>query len=90
MVRVPSHLRSVVSHDGAVILDIPHNTMTTLDPIGAYVWARLERGVTIDVIVRQLAQDTGADESVVARDVAEFMEQLMSRHLVRISERNVF
>ena len=87
MHRIPSQIRSVVDHDGAVILDIPGGTITTLDSIGAYVWERLQRGMQVDAIVRELVHDTGADESVVATDVEEFMEQLKSRHLVRFSER---
>ena len=87
MAAILSTLRSIVDHDGAVILDISHNTMTTLDPVGAYIWERLQQGSQVDTIVRELARDTGADESVVALDVEEFMEQLKSRHLVSFSER---
>jgi hypothetical protein len=84
MITVAPHLRSIVDHDGAVILDIPRNTMTTLDCTGAYVWERLQRGLEVDAIVRELARDTGAEESVVAKDVESFMEQLKSNRLVRL------
>jgi hypothetical protein len=76
------HLRSIVDHDGAVILDIPRNAMTTLNPTGAYIWQRLERGMQIDAIVADLARETSADPIVVARDVGEFIEQLKSKQLV--------
>ena len=82
MVEIVPHIRSIVDHDGAVILDIPRNTMTTLDSTGAYVWERLQGGLQVDAIVRELAHDTGVEESVVAKDVEEFMEQLKSKHLV--------
>jgi len=85
MATVTSNVRSIVDHDGAVILDIPRNTMTTLDPTGAYVWERLQRGLQIDAIVAELARDTGADELLIAKDVEAFMEQLKARHLVTIS-----
>ena len=85
MITVTPHIRSIVDHDGAVILDIPRNTMTTLDSTGAYVWERLQRGLEVDAIVRELANDTGVEESVVAKDVEEFMEQLKSSHLVHFS-----
>ena len=85
MITVTPHIRSIVDHDGAVILDIPRNTMTTLDSTGAYVWERLPRGLEVDAIVRELAHDTGVEESVVAKDVEEFMEQLKSSHLVHFS-----
>jgi hypothetical protein len=82
MVTVTPNLKSIVDHDGAVILDISRNSMTTLDTIGAYVWERLRKGLSVDAIVAELAQDTGADLEMVAKDVDEFMEQLKSRHLV--------
>ena len=82
MITVAPHIRSIVDHDGAVILDAPRNSMTTLDSSGAYIWERLQRGLQVDAIVAELARDTGEDELVVARDVEEFMEQLKSKHLV--------
>jgi hypothetical protein len=85
VVIMPAHLRSIVDHDGAVILDIPHNAITTLDSTGAYVWERLQRGLQVNAIVRELADETGVEESVVAKDIEEFMEQLKSKHLVSFS-----
>jgi hypothetical protein len=85
MIRVAPHVRSIVDHDGAVILDIPRNSMTTLDSAGAYIWERLQRGLQVDSIIAELAHDTGTDESIVAKDVEEFMEQLKSKHLVSLS-----
>ncbi len=82
MVTIAPHIRSIIDHDGAVILDIPRNVMTTLDCTGAYVWSRLQRGMQVDAIVAELARDTGADESMIARDVDEFMENLKSKHLL--------
>jgi len=35
MITVAPHIRSIVDHDGAVILDAPRNSMTTLDSPGA-------------------------------------------------------
>jgi hypothetical protein len=61
MITVVPHIRSIVDHDGAVILDIPRNAMTTLDSTGAYVWERLQRGLQLGAIVAELAHDTGAE-----------------------------
>ena len=85
MLSRPAHLRSIVDHDSAVILNIPRNTITRLDAVGAYVWERLQMGMEVDAIVTDLARDTGADSSVVTKDVEQFMEQLKSRHLVNLS-----
>lgn len=85
MIKVAPHAQSIVDHDGAVILDIPRNAMTTLDSTGGYIWERLLRGLRVDAIVAELVRDTGADEVVVSKDVEEFMERLKSKHLVNIS-----
>jgi hypothetical protein len=85
MIKIAPHVRSIVDHDGAVILNIPRNAMTTLDSAGAYIWERLQRGLQVDSIIAELAHDTGTDESIVAKDVEEFMEQLKSTHLVSLS-----
>ncbi len=82
MLSLTPNLRSIVDHDGAVILDIPRHAMTTLDSTGAYVWERLTQGKQVTEIVEELARDTGADEALIARDVADFLEQLKAKHLV--------
>lgn len=82
MVTIPPDLRSVVDHDGAVILDISRNAMTTVNSTGAYIWKRLERGLSPEAIISELTQDTGAEASVVASDVHQFIEDLKSKHLL--------
>lgn len=82
MIAVTPNLRSIVDHDGAVILDIPRNSMTTMDTIGAYIWARLGKNMSVDAIVAELVRDTGADPEMVAKDMDEFLGQLKSKHLV--------
>jgi hypothetical protein len=60
MATMPAHLRSIVDHHGAVILDSSRNAMTILDATGAYVWQRLNRGMPLDTIVAELARDTAS------------------------------
>jgi len=67
MVTIHPNIRSIVDHDGAVILDIPNNTITTLDATGAYVWQKLQSGLQIDAIISELVRDTGADEVMIAK-----------------------
>jgi hypothetical protein len=76
------HLRTVIDQDGTVILDIERDAMVTLNPIGGYVWDRLQKGKLVDDIVRDLAADTGADIEIVNRDVQAFIEQLRLKHLL--------
>ena len=82
MANPTPHLRSVVDQDGAVILDIERNSMLTINSTGGYVWERLQQGVQIEEIIRNLASETGADPATVDRDVHEFLDELKSRHLL--------
>ena len=75
-------LRSRVTPDGAMILNISADEMITLNSSGGYIWARLEEGKTIDEIVALLAEETRHDPTVVATDVREFVEQLTAKQLV--------
>ena len=84
MTGMPAHLRSIVDHDGAVILDIPGNRMATLNTTGAYIWARLQEGKTTDSIVAELARDTGQEVHVVETDIHEFLEQLKKKRLLDV------
>ena len=85
MLTTTPNIRSVVDNDGAVLLDIPRNAMTTLNSTGAYVWERLNRGMSVAAVVAELSKDTGVDEAIVGADVEVFLEELKSRHLMKAS-----
>jgi hypothetical protein len=82
MLAPAAHLRSIIDHDGAVILDIEHDAMLTLNSTGGYVWEKLKQGKLIDDIVCELATETGTDLATVDRDVHAFLEVLKLKHLV--------
>lgn len=81
MTPLPPHLKAIVSKDGAVILDIEHDSMSTLNPTGAYVWQGLEQGVSIETIIANLSRDTGEDCLLVERDVRRFVDDLKQKQL---------
>jgi hypothetical protein len=82
MVSQASNLKAIVDEDGAVILDIEHDLMSTLNTTGAYVWEGLQRGETIDTIIANLSRDTGEDSLLVEPDVREFVAELQQKHLM--------
>ena len=79
-----SQLRSLVTAEGAMILNIASDQIITLNPMGGYVWARLQEGKSVDEIISDLAKETGHDPTVVANDIHEFVEQLTERNLVHL------
>ena len=82
MVSQAPNLKAIVNEDGAVILDIEHDLMSTLNPTGAYVWQGLQRGETIETITANLASQTGEDHLLVERDVREFVAELQQKQLM--------
>lgn len=76
------HLQSIVDQDGAVILDIERGLISTLNPIGAYVWQGLQRGESLETIIANLARETGEESLIVERDVREFVEDLKQKRLL--------
>ena len=82
MVSPAPNLKVVVNDDGAAILDIEHDSISTLNPTGAYVWQGLERGESVEDIIVSLASDTGEEFTSVERDVRDFLEELKQKHLL--------
>lgn len=85
MVKTPSHIRSVVNPDGAVILDVKNGAMMGLNSMGGYIWERLQQNKSIDDIVQEIVRETSADLAQVERDVHEFLEQLKARQLITVA-----
>jgi hypothetical protein len=76
------NLQSILDQDGAVILDIERGLISTLNPIGAYVWQGLQRGESLGTIIVNLARETGEESLTVERDVREFVEDLKQKRLL--------
>jgi hypothetical protein len=82
MLSPAPNLRSIVNDDGAVILDIERDSISTLNPTGAYVWQGLQRGESLETIIANLARDTGEESLLVERDVREFVEDMKQKRLL--------
>jgi 6-phosphogluconate dehydrogenase (decarboxylating) len=73
-------LRTVVNQDGAAILDVSRNQITTLNSTG-FIWDKLQQGRTVEQAIQDLAIESDTDPAVVERGVSAFLEQLKSEHL---------
>lgn len=76
------HIRAIVDHDGAVILDMRNDSMLTLNRTGGYVWTKFGEGESMHEIVHDLAWDTGEDPIVVEEDVRQFLDALLANQLI--------
>lgn len=86
MVVLPTHLRSVVDHEGAIILDIRSDQFFRLNPVGSYVWDRLLKSEGLDEIAVALARDTGSEISLVMADINDFVADLKSKRLFQFPQ----
>jgi hypothetical protein len=68
--------------DGAAILDARHDAITTLNPMGALIWRKLERGDSVELIIEELSLQTGMECADVRVDLMDFIGDLKSKHLV--------
>jgi hypothetical protein len=78
-----SKLPSIVDREGAVVLDVEHAAIVTLNSTGGYVWDRIQKDISIDDIVRDLSNDTGAIRADVDVDVRAFVKQLTAKGLLK-------
>ena len=81
MANIPAHIRSVVDHDGAVILDVKRDQFFSMNPVGSYIWERLLKDEGLDQIAKAIAEKTGAEISVVIADVNDFVAEVKNKGL---------
>lgn len=82
MVTALAHIRSVVTPEGAAILDMHQDLLIALNTSGAQVWEAFQRGDSIPVIAERLACETGAEPRLVEEDVRLFLEELRVNQLI--------
>lgn len=86
MMRISEHIRTTITQDGAVIMNIKRGSMLTLNPTGSMIWQRLSEGHTPTQIAAQLASEFGISREQASADVNEFLEQLEAHHLIESGE----
>ncbi len=77
-----THLRTITNQDGAAILDVPRHQITTLNSTGGFIWERLQQGLSVEQVIRDLATESDTDPATVEKDVHSFLEQLRSKQLL--------
>jgi hypothetical protein len=67
-------LRTV--NDGGVLLDLEHDRLLTLNPVGVEIWKLLRAGESEPLIAHQIAQRYGIDQERVACDVRALLVRI--------------
>ena len=74
-------LRSVITQDGAAILDSQQGIISTLNATGAFIWQALARGESPEEVVSALARETNTAAEAIEPDVLAFIRDLKERRL---------
>jgi len=82
VLRIAEGVRSTHDRDGAVILDIHHGQMFTLNLVGSKILEMLERGCPETQMVEEISRKFRIRPDIVERDVREFLECLEKHRLV--------
>jgi len=82
MARVPEHVRRTHSQDGAVVLDVKHGRMFSLNLVGSKILELLDRQFTSTQIAEQLSREFGITSDTANRDVEEFLATLEKHQLI--------
>ena len=82
LLKIAEGVRSTHERDGAVVLDIHHGQMFTLNIVGSKILGMMELGCPETKIVEAISREFGIRSDIVARDVREFLECLQKHRLV--------
>src|SRR6267154_3354168 len=88
--KISEHVRTTITQDGAVLMNIKGGHMVTVNPIGSIIWQQLSDGRSPEQIAEHLASEFGIAREQALTDVNEFVEQLQAQHLIEPSERQDF
>jgi 6-phosphogluconate dehydrogenase (decarboxylating) len=75
------HFPTVSDRDGAAVLDVSRNQITTLNSTGGFIWEKLQDGRTVAEAIQDLANECNTDSVIVEAGVHNFLEQLRSERL---------
>jgi hypothetical protein len=84
--KISEHVRTTMTQDGAVLLNIKGGHMVTVNPIGSIIWQQLSDGHSREHIAAHLASEFGISQEQATADVNEFLEQLEAQHLIESAE----
>ncbi len=84
--KISEHVRTTMTQDGAMLMNIKGGHMVTLNPIGSIIWQQLSDGHSREQIAAHLASEFGISQEHAIADVNEFLEQLEAQHLIESAE----
>lgn len=60
----------------------------TLSEVGAFIWDRLEEVLSFEELLNQVLAHYDADQQTAAKDIVEFLNQLLRVGIIRPTDKN--
>lgn len=60
----------------------------TLSEVGAFIWDRLEEVQSFEELLNQVLEHYDTDQQSAAKDISEFLNQLLRAGLIRPTDKN--
>jgi hypothetical protein len=73
--------------DEAALLNLKTGVYYGLDPMGAYIWKLLSAPITVHALQTQLEQDYEVRADIIARDLDNFLNEMLSAGLIVVNPR---
>jgi hypothetical protein len=81
---IEPHVRSMIEGDGAVLLDLKAGRYYSLNGVGAKIWSRAEKGMTLSQIIEDLQATYQVPEDRLTADLAAFVRTMEERGLLHV------
>ncbi len=82
MIRISENIRETHNQDGAIVLDIFHGRIFTLNFVGARILELLKTNTEAAQIAEEISREFGVARGKASIDVHEFIEALEKHHLI--------
>jgi hypothetical protein len=77
-----TNVRSSVTDEGVVLLDVSSGKIFHSNPVGSRVWIKLQEGSPLSRIVDEIAAEFNAPPGQVEADVQEYVTSLKAGGLI--------
>jgi Coenzyme PQQ synthesis protein D (PqqD) len=75
-------IRSTVTDDGVVLLDVRNGKIFNSNGVGARIWLKLQEGLDVATIVAQIGAEFSLSTDLIRPDVEEFVRKLKENGIV--------
>jgi hypothetical protein len=77
-----TNVRSTVTDEGVVLLDVSSGKIFHSNPVGSRVWIKLQAGSPLSKIVDEISAEFNAPREQVEADVQEYVQSLKTGGLI--------